>query len=198
MAKDCECRTKRCTIMVSILTIIVLLNIAIQIIGMMGTVEIEKTHISQNTSFSLNPIPDNYYNQSNTLPDGVTVSEFLNNGKWIDKYEKGGWDCSQMSAYTEFVLENNGVHCIIVKSDKMEHAWVMVETEDGLIAYETTGRFYMYKDKMTALRHGSNDYNASFYTEGVRYESIYDVWEDNKEYRDWFISEFKWWGQNNE
>ena len=196
MTKDCETGTKRCTIMVTILTIIVLANIGIQVVGIMGTVDIEKIQISHNTSFSLNPIPDNYYNQSNTLPDGVTISEFLTKGKWTDKYEKGGFDCSQMSAYTEFVLENNGVHAYIVKSDKMQHAWVMVETEEGLIAYESTGRFWMYENRITALKHGSKDYNASFYTEGVRYETIYDVWEDDDEYSgwyNWFIGEWSWW-----
>lgn len=55
--------------------------------------------------------------------------------EWIDQYEEGVFDCSEMSAYIEWDLENKGWHTTIVAGDSPfgsgKHAWLLVETSEG-------------------------------------------------------------------
>lgn len=149
------------------------------------------------------PIPDDYYSQPCELPTDQSMQEYLANSEWLDDYDAGSWDCSQMAAYIEFSLENCGYHTIIAvaETDYSEygHAWILVEFKQGWLAYECTGRFWVYPDELTARSYDPYGYvywNPSFYTAGVQYESIYDLWNGYKQYRnaeEEFLQEYGWW-----
>jgi len=55
--------------------------------------------------------------------------------EWIEPYREGVFDCSEMSAYLEWELENKGWHTLIVVGDSPfgsgRHAWLLVECEQG-------------------------------------------------------------------
>ncbi len=62
---------------------------------------------------------------------------------WIHDYEENVFDCSEMSAYMEWHLENQGWNSIIVVGDSPfssgRHAWLLVETsEDAYMPVEST------------------------------------------------------------
>ena len=63
------------------------------------------------------------------------LDDELDSGDWGDPYERGVFDCSEMSAYMEWELENLGWHTIIVAGDSPfgsgYHAWLLVECEEG-------------------------------------------------------------------
>lgn len=149
------------------------------------------------------PIPSEYYSQNCELPTDQSMQEYLANSNWVDNYELGGWDCSQMSAYMEFMLENCGYNTIIVEAEtdysESGHAWILVEFQQGRLAYECTGRYWVYPNEAVARSYepyNAVHWNPSFYTAGVQYEGIYDVWSDYKQYsngEDVFLEEYGWW-----
>ena len=64
------------------------------------------------------------------------LDEYLNRWEWIEgAYETGEFDCSEMSAYLEWRLENEGYNTVIVAKTTpgvfSEHAWLLVETSAG-------------------------------------------------------------------
>lgn len=65
------------------------------------------------------------------------LQEYLQRWRWKEGiYAEGEFDCSQMSAYLERKLENDGFHTIIVAGDSPSdsvnrHAWLLVETSEG-------------------------------------------------------------------
>lgn len=65
------------------------------------------------------------YNLDNEL-DGL---------EWAQPYEAGVFDCTEMTAYLERYLENQGWHARIVLGDSPfgsgRHAWLLVETSEG-------------------------------------------------------------------
>lgn len=150
-----------------------------------------------------NPIPSDYYSQNCELQTDQSMQEYLSNSEWLEDYDAGGWDCSQMAAYMEFMLENCGYHTIIAEAEtdysEYGHAWILVEFQQGWLAYECTGRYWVYPDESTARSYdpyGTVHWNPSFYTAGVQYEDIYDVWSDYKQYsngEDVFLIEYGWW-----
>jgi len=141
------------------------------------------------------------------------MQEYLANSEWIDDYEAGSWDCSQMSSYMEYMLENCGYHVVIrhadVEGEDYGHAWILVEFEQGWLAYECTGRYWVYPNEAVARSYEPYSYvhwNPSFYTAGVQYESIHDVWAYYKQcasgntmqetvMRDTFLQEYGWWAE---
>lgn len=152
--------------------------------------------------FTQTPIPKNYYSSNNTLPTNESMYDFLANSKWVDEYELNAWDCSQMSAYMEYILENSGYHTVIriakVEGSNNSHAWILVEFNQEWLAYECTDRFWVFPDEETALKYSTSQTyycNPSMYDAGIEYEDIYELWDDYQ-YRDGreiFISEFGWW-----
>jgi hypothetical protein len=59
--------------------------------------------------------------------------DYLNHWQWIEKtYLENEFDCSEMSAYLEWKLENEGYHNLIVIGDSPssegKHAWLLVQT----------------------------------------------------------------------
>jgi len=58
--------------------------------------------------------------------------DYLANWKWIERvYVANEFDCSEMSAYLEWKLENEGYHTLIVTGDSPssagKHAWLLVQ-----------------------------------------------------------------------
>ena len=149
------------------------------------------------------PIPSDYYSQDCKLPTDQSMQEYLANSHWVDDYELDAWDCSQMAAYMEFMLENCGYNVVIRRADVEDaeygHVWILVDFQEGMLAYECTGRYWVYPSEAVARSYDPYGYvywNPGFYTAGVRYESIYDVWEDYKWYsngEEVFLKEYGWW-----
>ena len=81
-------------------------------------------------SMSNSPIPSDYYSHDCKLPTDQSMQEYLANSEWVDDYEINAWDCSQMAAYMEFMLENCGYHVVIraaeVEGEEYGHAWILV------------------------------------------------------------------------
>ena len=149
------------------------------------------------------PIPDDYYSQDCELPTDQSMHEYLSNSHWIEDYEENSWDCSQMAAYMEFMLENCGYHVVIrvadVEDEQYGHAWILIEFQQGWFAYECTDRYWVYPNEAVARSYDPYGYvhwNPSMYDAGIQYESIYDVWEDHKWYsngEEAFSQEYGWW-----
>lgn len=83
-------------------------------------------------------IPDNYYNSVCIIPWWMPVKIWLEAQPWQEPYKHGGWDCSQMSAFTEWALENCGYYTEIVIG--LNHAWVVVDIQGTIYWYECTNR----------------------------------------------------------
>lgn len=74
-----------------------------------------------------------YYVKPSEQKYGVhDLAKELESLKWIRPYQEDVFDCSEMSAYLEWYLENEGWHTIIVVGDSPfgagRHAWLLVET----------------------------------------------------------------------
>ena len=87
-------------------------------------------------------IPVDYYSQRCPIPWGVDVSTWLTTYRWHRPYEEHVWDCSEMSAYTEFALENCGYQTdiVLVSFDRAGHAFIRVEIDGVWRTYEATIR----------------------------------------------------------
>lgn len=64
------------------------------------------------------------------------LQEYLERWEWIEgAYTADIFDCSQMSAYLEWKLENEGYHTVIAAGEAPwgdgKHAWLLVETSAG-------------------------------------------------------------------
>lgn len=65
------------------------------------------------------------------------LESYLDRWQWIEgTYVEGKFDCSEMSAYIEWRLENEGFHTVIVvgqspSNPEAGHAWLLVETSSG-------------------------------------------------------------------
>lgn len=149
------------------------------------------------------PIPDDYYSQDCELPTDQSMQEYLSNSHWVEDYEENSWDCSQMAAYMEFMLENCGYNVVIREADvageQYGHAWILVEFKEGWLAYECTERYWVYPNEAVARSYdpyGHVYWNPSMYDAGVQYDTIYDVWEYCRWYsngEEAFLQEYGWW-----
>jgi hypothetical protein len=146
---------------------------------------------------------DTYYDCDCMLPTNMSMQEYLANSDWIDEYESGSWDCSQMSAYMEWSLENCGYNVVIrqamCEGESHGHAWILVEFEQGWLAYECTARCWVYPSEEVARSYdpyGAVACNPSMYTAGIQYDDIYDVWNYYKQSsggEEAFLNEYGWW-----
>lgn len=132
-------------------------------------------------------LPVDYYTSPCPIPWGVDVIEWLTIYKWGNAYEAGFWDCSKMTAFTEWALENCGYEAQIKVS--VDHAWIKVRFEDRWLLYEATSRrFVGWQPK-------------EFYQEVKTYESIHELIAEQRwlyfdnplEFLIWFKSEWAWW-----
>lgn len=129
---------------------------------------------------SVGEIPSDYYNNMCIIPEGMGVKEWLTAAEWVKPYELNSWDCSEMSAYTEWVLENCGYESMIRLQqidDYRDHAFVMVRIDGEWKAYESVTREFM-------------SYKLSLiYT--IEYPTIYDLFQHLTPTR--FYFEYGWW-----
>ncbi|UCD26643.1 MAG: hypothetical protein JSV75_00435 [Candidatus Bathyarchaeota archaeon] len=77
-----------------------------------------------------------YYVKPEEQKFGVnSLGNELEGLKWSRQYERGLFDCTEMTAYLERYLENHGWHTKIVVGDTPfgsgRHAWLLVETSEG-------------------------------------------------------------------
>jgi len=99
---------------------------------------------------------------------------------WVDLYTAGQFDCSEMSALFECMMEQAGYQTYIVGSDKYTHAWCLVEMADkSLLPVECTGMFIPWEGSNIMTWEDYFDYDERFETiyEGEQYcLGDYDWW----------------------
>jgi hypothetical protein len=101
---------------------------------------------------------------------------------WLHPYEENVFDCSEMSAYLEWHLENEGWHAMIVAGeapwDGGGHAWLLVETSEGqyMPVESTTIEIVWWEDP----------YFDNYFVYDYMFETIQEAVDLNE-------SEFDWW-----
>ena len=111
------------------------------------------------------------------------LAEYINRWRWIDEtYVANRFDCSEMSAYLEWKVENEGYNTVIVAGDNPtgdgKHAWLLVETSEGK---------YMPVEATTySIVYWSNRYFDNYFIYDYEFETIYEA-------LDYSPSEFNWW-----
>ena len=117
-----------------------ILILFITLIG--GSLPITVVYVPQLTELTSQGIPVDYYSQRCVIPFGVDVETWLTIYRWDRPYEENEWDCSVMSSYTEFALENCGyrTEIILISMDGFGHAFIRVMIDGAWRTYETTVR----------------------------------------------------------
>ena len=111
------------------------------------------------------PIPDWYYNSPCQQPAGVSLEDWLTNLEWVP-YEKGVYDCTEMSARIEWMAENCGYNAVIGCDD--DHCWALVEG----VAFEPTGNYWVAEDHT-----GDDDYyHPDTVYGGISVDPAFDWW----------------------
>ena len=90
--------------------------------------------------------PEWYYQSPCQQPEGVSLEDWLPSLEWVP-YERGVYDCTEMSARIEWMAENCGYSAVIGCDDG--HCWVLIEGA----AFEPTGNYWVPEDHT-----GKNDY----------------------------------------
>ena len=111
------------------------------------------------------------------------LEEYLNRWQWTEgTYVSGEFDCSEMSAYLEWKLENEGYNTLIVSGDSPfgpgRHAWLLVQTSvEGYMPLEATTYSIIY---------WSDTYFDNYFVYDYQFENI-------QEALDYSPNEFDWW-----
>lgn len=112
------------------------------------------------------------------------LEEYLDRWGWAEgAYTKGVFDCSEMSAYIEWRLENEGYNTAIVVGQspwnpETRHAWLLVETSsDKYMPVEAT--------QYTLVKWDS-PYFDSYFEYDHSFETIFDA-------LDYDYEGFNWW-----
>lgn len=112
------------------------------------------------------------------------LDDELHSGDWVDPYEVDVFDCSEMSAYMEWELENLGWHTIIVAGDSPfgsgRHAWLLVETSEGkYMPVEATTLEVVWWDDPYFDNYWEYDYEFETILDALAYsETEFDWWKD--------------------
>lgn len=121
-------------------------------------------------------------------------------GGVLKPYTRNTYDCSEMSAYTEWKLENLGFNSKICTADNFRgsdvgHAWIMVDLERTRPCYiETTSMSNTVGVPYGTIIRG-NDKDKEQYENYSRYDNIYDnIYEVIV---DRSISDYDWWNSAN-
>ena len=64
----------------------------------------KSTSLPYKSSQTSSIIPNNYYEDGQSFPDGLDIYEYLSNSEWLIEYEADVFDCSQMAGYMEWYL----------------------------------------------------------------------------------------------
>ena len=124
---------------------------------------------------------DSYPKQRYGVDD---LESYLDRWQWIEgTYVRNKFDCSEMSAYIERNLENEGYHTIIVvgysPSNQTErHAWLLVET--------SSGKYMPVEATHYALVKWDNPHFDLYFEYDHEFETISDALEYDYE-------SFNWW-----
>jgi len=111
------------------------------------------------------------------------LDEYLDRWEWIEgTYVKGVFDCSEMSAYMEWRLENEGYNTVIVCGESPwgggYHAWLLVETSEGA---------YM---PVEATEFDVVWWSDAYFDNYFEYDHLF---ENIHEALDYSYNEFDWW-----
>jgi len=104
--------------------------------------------------------------------------------EWIEPYQEDVFDCSEMSAYLEWELENKGWHTFIIIGDSPfgsgYHAWLLVETStDGYMPVESTTIEIVWWDDPNFDNYFDYDYAFETIQDALDYsETEFDWWKD--------------------
>ena len=126
-----------------------------------------------------------YYASLSKPRYGVSdLVDYLDRWKWIDRgYVANEFDCSEMSAYLEWRLENEGYHSIIVTGDSPrggggEHAWLLVQvSEEEYMPVEATVFSVVYPWDTCYYKYFVYDYG---------FETIYEALDHSPDEYDWW------------
>lgn len=114
------------------------------------------------------------------------LAELLGQYKWVSShYQRGSFDCSEMSAFLEAMLEVQGWHTYIAcgpspwNPDK-RHAWLLIETSPGFyVPVEATyPRIVSYSDR----------HFDEYFEYDHLFETIYDAFKYEPRQFDWWDS----------
>jgi len=111
------------------------------------------------------------------------LQDYLQRGEWKEgAYVEGKFDCSQMSAYLEWKLENEGYHTVIVAGDSPDgsgrHAWLLVEASKGrYMPVEATAYSIVY-------------WNSPYFDNYFEYEYEFETIQEALSYSP---TEYNWW-----
>jgi hypothetical protein len=126
-----------------------------------------------------------YYSSQCEQRYGVDdLESYLNRWQWIEgTYVRDKFDCSEMSAYLEMRLENEGYHTIIVVGQSpsniyVKHCWLLVETNSGEYMPVEATQYELVK--------WNNPYFDSYFEYEHSFETIFDALDYN-------YNEFDWW-----
>ena len=114
------------------------------------------------------------------------LEEYLDRWQWTEgAYTKGVFDCSEMSAYIEWRLENEGYHTKIVvgqspSNRNVKHAWLLVETSLGRYMPVEATRFDLIK--------WDNPYFDLYFEYDHSFETISDALDYDYDGFDWWES----------
>ena len=122
-----------------------------------------------------------YYVPTQKTYGAVALQEYLQSRKWKEGLEDD-FDCSKMSTFLEWQLENEGYHTIIVGGDSPDgsgrHAWLLVETtKGGYTPVETTQRSIV-------------DRSSPYFKNYFRYELYFETIQEAVAYNP---TDFEWW-----
>lgn len=136
-------------------------------------------------------VPEWYYDSACQCPDGVDFYDWFANLEWAHPYQRLTWDCSQMSAYAEWLAESCGHRAIFAIATTTDfpvgnmHMWLLVDTGNDYKVYEST--VPKWRDR-PGYSYGLS--TNSYYDPTETYEGLPELYID---YSDNFLSEFGWW-----
>ena len=110
------------------------------------------------------------------------LAEYLNRWQWVEgSYVAGKFDCSEMSAYLEWKLENEGYHTVIVVGENPSgdgrHAWLLVETSVGhYMPVEATAYSIVYWQNSNFNNYFVYDHRFETIQEALNYSHTDFAW----------------------
>jgi len=111
------------------------------------------------------------------------LDDVLSQRRWAREYSEYVFDCSEMSAYLERYLENNGFHTIIVLGKSPDgsgegHAWLLVEV--------TQGKYMPVEATLFSIVYWNSPDFDDYFEYQCTFESIHEAVDDRP-------YEFDWW-----
>ena len=130
-----------------------------------------------------------YYDSLKKRRYGVNyLQECLDRWQWIKSaYEEHVFDCSEMSAYLEMKLENEGFHTIMAWGESPNgdgyHTWLLVETSpEKYMPLEATS---------VKMINSSHKYYDKYFEYDNTFESIQEALE-------YYYEDYNWWESKSE